>query len=79
MIGPTLTPMGDVLIRCLASVCAMHYILPLLTKSTTNGVTIFTLKLVAMSYVYIQYSAKLITLLDLVILPLCEFLMQCVL
>ena len=48
---------------------ALHISFP--NKSTTNGMTIFTLKLVAVSYAYIQYSAKLIILLDLVILPLC--------
>ena len=70
VIGLALVIMGDVVIGCLVSECAMCYILPLLTKSTTNGMTTFTLKLVAMTYVYIQYSAKLITLLYLVILPL---------
>ena len=49
-----------------------HYILhpPSSNESTTIGMTIFTVNLVAMSYAYIQYSAKLITL-YLVILHLC--------
>ena len=56
-----------------ASSKCLCYVLnpPSSNKSATNGMTIFTLKLVAVSYAYIQYSAKLITLLDLVILPLC--------
>ena len=31
---------------------------PSSNKSTTNGMTIFTLTIFAMSYAYIQYSAK---------------------
>ena len=57
-----------------ASSECLHYVLhppSSLTKNTTNSMTIFTLKLVAMSYAYIQYSAKLIALLYLVILPSC--------
>ena len=56
-----------------ASNKCLWYVLhpPSSNKSTTNGMTIFTLTLVAVSSAYIQYSEKLITLLDLVILLLC--------